>query len=163
MNVDDLVRYYGSYGFYQIDLDDDPKAQDAEVYSRDSEPRVPLHAHKVIGPGARGSKPEELICSSKMGDDYLIRHPRTLLQCPHNGSNRYEYGKVRYRFRYDEAIFKEEEKSVLTTRSGRPIKSRSGRPIKKGDTILTKSMSRIRKADATRTRSNRITSKNPRK
>lgn len=113
--LNDLIRIYGDYGFYLLN-NEAPKIGDAEVYSKDSEPRVPLHAHKIVAefPGVPPRKPEEMTCSSKMGDDFYIRHPRNLLQCSHKDSNRYEYGIVRYRFRQNDTKFAAEQGECMS-------------------------------------------------
>ncbi|KAL1871926.1 hypothetical protein Daus18300_004562 [Diaporthe australafricana] len=141
-----LDEVYLSYGFYQVPTTGDPRAGDAEVYAKPSATGIPLHAHRV-----EGATRNVMTCSSKMGDDFLIRHPRALLQCTRAGSNQYEYGNVQYRYRFDAAKFKVQEASK--------VKTRSGRVVKQSETVLTKSNSRIMKSDATRTKSNRITKK----
>lgn len=101
----ELVNMYGYYGFYRVGFDDPPHPDDAEVYAKPTEPSVPIHAHRIEGPVSTGS--EVIVCSSKMGNDVLITHPRDLLQCKRTTSERarYEYGLVQYRFRFDHARY----------------------------------------------------------
>lgn len=109
MTLADLIPQYESYGYYQVDVNGDPQPLDAEVYAKQSEPRVPLHAHRVVGPAQDNRNVME--CSSKMGDDFLIRHPRDLLQCKRATSAIWEYGIVQYRFRHDADRYKREQDS----------------------------------------------------
>lgn len=111
MSLPDLVTMYESYGYYQVDVTGDLLADDAEAYAKQTEPRIPLHAHRFKGPAQNNRNVLE--CSSKMGDDYLIVHPRDLLQCKRATSANagWEYGLVYYRFRFDAVRYKKDQDS----------------------------------------------------
>ncbi|KAG8156907.1 hypothetical protein KVR01_013320 [Diaporthe batatas] len=134
------------HGYFEVPMSGNPLVGDAEVYAKPTAPGIPLHAHRV-----ESVDPNSVLCSSKMGDDFLIHHPRDLLQCVRPSSNQYEYGLVQYRYRFDAAKFKKAKDSEVRTKSGRVIK--------RSQAAYTKTGRYIRKADEARSKSNRVIKK----
>lgn len=112
MSHSDLITTYEYYGYYPVDVNGDLLPDDAEAYAKQTEPTIPLHAHRFKG--STQDNRNVLQCSSKMGDDYLILHPRDLLQCKRataSANAGWEYGIVHYRFRFDGVRYKKEQDS----------------------------------------------------
>ncbi|KAI7777732.1 hypothetical protein LA080_003153 [Diaporthe eres] len=146
-NKHQLDEVYKLHGYFEEpNLSGNPEVGDAEVYAKPTARGIPLHAHRVVK-----VDPNMVICSSKMGDDFLIRHPRALLECLRPNSNQYEYGVVQYRYRFNETKF-------LKAKS-EEVRTKSGRLIKRSQASFTKTGSHILKTDAARSKSNRVIKK----
>ncbi|KUI71356.1 hypothetical protein VM1G_06763 [Cytospora mali] len=103
-----LDEAYSREHYFPVAATGAPHVGDAEVYTRPTEPNQIVHAHRVTGPNT---------AQSKLGPGELIDHHRGTLQTPREGTqNSWEYGRVAYRYRRDDAKF---NAMYETTKSGR--------------------------------------------
>ncbi|KAI9779091.1 MAG: hypothetical protein M1839_007757 [Geoglossum umbratile] len=121
-----LVQAYNAQGYFQVTSA--VQAGDVEVYERTTEPGLLLHAHRVDQQWG-----QSWWCSSKIGNDCVIGHSRTLLQSAKPNSNQHIFGVVTMRFRYDAAKLKEFKlDQYVVTKSGRQVKLRDCVKTKSG-------------------------------